>query len=155
MSHLFDVHAAFLTAHQHGQFACSIEHHAKVKFTSDVATGFDDDLIALFAGGARLDRHQMVAQHVGRRLTGFLGRFNQLNAVLVAVFGKRTLAATACVNLRFNHSHLAPQFSVGIRSFFGGSSQLVFKDRHAKLFEQFLALILVNFHKFLFRITRL
>ena len=59
--------------------------------------------------------------------------------MLITVLRKRSFASTAGVDLRFDHRDLAPQFGVGIRRLFGGSSQLVLKDRYAKLFEQFLA----------------
>src|SRR5213593_3157736 len=71
---LLDLHSAFRRGHDRDTRSGTIQQHAKIKFTSDVAAILDVDPVDRFAFRTSLRRHQSHADHaLGYRADLFEG----------------------------------------------------------------------------------
>ena len=73
MRHVLDVHATFGAGNDGDAPAGPIDQHGEIELLGDINAVGDIEAVDLLAGGTGLDRHQRVAQHVGRRRAHTVG----------------------------------------------------------------------------------
>ena len=142
----FDVHAARAAGHQHRHRRRAIDDDSQVQLPGDVAAGFDQHAANCLAGRAGLNRDQFVAQQLAGHGGGFLGTSHELHAVLLRVVLDRALTAAAGVNLGFHHRNRPAQRAKRGRRLFRRARHDAIGQRDARLAQQLLPLILVDFH---------
>jgi hypothetical protein len=140
---LLDVHAARGAGNDDRAAAGAIDEQADVELAVDLQPLFDQHTPDLLPFGAGLVRNQRHAEHLLGELLGFVRGLGELHAA--------TLAAAACMNLRF-HDNDAAATAAGqpLRDVTGlGRGRGHFPSRHrdAEAREDGLGLILVDFHR--------
>ena len=139
MRHFLDVHAAF-AGDDHGDFLRrTVGHGRHVIFFLDVRAFFNQEAAHFLAFRAGLVRDELHAQDFAGQL------FNLFDAA--GEFDAAALAATAGMNLRLDHPHRAAEFLGGFNRLLNGEGRNAARHRHAKIAQDFLALVFVNFHE--------
>ncbi|GAB1395636.1 hypothetical protein MASR1M65_04130 [Saprospiraceae bacterium] len=133
MGHVLDVHAAFGRADDGDAAGFPVDQQREVKLARDVAAVLDVDAVDLLARRAGLHGDKGAAQHLAGEFGGFLHRFRQAHAALLARFGllELALAAAAGVDLRLDHPERSVQFPGGGLRLFGAQHDAAVGDRNA------------------------
>jgi hypothetical protein len=140
---LFDIHAAMLRGHEHHLGRRTVQHQAEIEFAVDGRTGFNQQALHLLPGGAGLVRDELHTQNLLGILVGLFDGLGQLDAA--------ALAATAGVDLRFDDDDRVAsreQRLGGVVGLFDGGGHLAAGHGDAVFAEDFLGLVLVDFHAF-------
>ncbi len=139
--HLFNLHAAGLRRHEDQLARRAVQHDAEIKLAIDSRGLFNQQPLHLLPLRAGLVRHQLHAEDVLRVQFGVFAGSRYLHAA--------AFAAASGVNLRLHH-HAArafgKQFARHGRRFFQRVGHFAPGHGHAILRQDFLCLILVNFH---------
>ncbi|MNI27536.1 hypothetical protein D3C73_812740 [compost metagenome] len=138
VSHFLDVHAAFAGGDEGDLLRGAVSDQRHVVFLLNVGAVFDVQATNLLAFRAGLVRDQLHAQDFRGQLAHVVQRARQLDAT--------ALAAAARVNLCLDDPHRSTQLFSGSHGLVDGKSGDPARHRDAKLLQQFLALILVDFH---------
>ena len=148
MRHLLDVHASFGRNHIGDARCLAIDQHREIEFLCDVGAVFDVETIDLLACRAGLHRHQSLAEHVLREACNFIHRLREPHAALRIrrQFLELALAATTGVNLRLHHIDRTGQRLRCGNRFVDCEGRRSRRHRHTEIFQDSLALILVNVH---------
>ena len=94
---MLDVHSALGACHDQRARCLAIQNNAQVEFFRDIKTLLNEHFVNDFAFRPRLRGHQRLAQQLRGFGGSFGGAFRQLDS--------STLAAAACMDLRFDHNH--------------------------------------------------
>ena len=126
----------------------AVDQQREVEFLGDVDAVGDVEAVDLLAVLAGLDRHQRVAEHVGRRGADLVERLGQPDAALGvgAEFLELALAAPAGMDLRLHDIKRPGQLLRRLDRFLDDHRGEAGGDGHAELGEQFLGLIFVDVH---------
>ena len=133
-----DIHAAFARRHHADALRGAIGDDANVVFLLDIGAFLDKQATHLLALGAGLMRDQLHAQDLGGELAHLIDRTRQLHAA--------ALAPAARVNLGLHHPDWPAELLGGGDSLLDRKRGNAARNDHAKLPEQFLALVLMDFH---------
>ena len=104
------------------------------------------DRLHLAAGGAGLDGHQRVAEHLLRVIERLGLGSGDFHAALETV-GKGALAAPAGVDLRFYDNEPLGKSGEGRREIGGGAGRHALRHGDAMFFQQGLGLVFVDVHR--------
>ena len=142
---LLDVHPAFAAGHDHGRAGGAIHQDGEIKFFLDLDRLGDEHLVDQAAFRSGLMRDQCLPDHLGRDAAGLAGRLAKMHAALEAV-GETSLAASAGVDLRFDHDGIRAEFAghflrIGRRA--GHGTARVVRTEFG---EEFLGLVFVDIH---------
>ena len=101
---LLDVHAALGRGDDGDAAGLAVDQQREIEFLGDVDAVGDVEALDLLAVRPGLDRHQGLAEHLGRMLAHFVDRVGEADAALgvVAEFLELALAAAAGVDLRLD-----------------------------------------------------
>ncbi|MDT4839293.1 hypothetical protein FQZ97_730790 [compost metagenome] len=138
VGHFLDVHAAFAGGDERNLLGGAVGDQRHVVFLLDVGAVFDVQAADLLAFRAGLMRDQLHAQDFRGQLADVVQRARQLHAA--------ALAAAARVDLRLDDPNRSTQLFSGSHGLVDGKSGDPARHGDAKLLQQFLALILVDFH---------
>ena len=145
----FDVHAAFgRDDHRHAP-GRTVDEQREVEFLVDVGAVGDVQAVDLLARIARLDRHQRVAEHVGRRGADLFLVPCEPDAALGigAELDELALAAAAGVDLRFDDIERPGQLLRRLDGFLDGQRREPGGDGDTEFGEQFLRLVFMDVHR--------
>ena len=137
---LFDVHTAGRRGHKNVAAGHAIERDAEIKFLVDRQAFFDQQRLYLVAFGAGLMRDELHSEYLGSDLLCFFGRFGELYAA--------AFAAAAGVDLGLNDDDVGAEFACCGLGLFRCPRDDAARNGNAVFFENCLALIFVNLHKF-------
>ena len=100
-------------------------------------------------GGAGLQRHQRVAEHLRREEADVLRLEGDAHAALLARVGflELALAAAAGVDLALHRPHRAAELGGGVDRFFGRERGKAARHGHAEALEDGFALVFVDVHE--------
>src|SRR5690606_31376666 len=138
LGHFLDVHAAFAGSDERNLLRCAVGHDGYVVFLLDVGAFLDVEAADLLAFRAGLVRHELHAEDLGSQLTDFIDGASQLDAA--------ALPTTTSMDLSLDDPDRSTQFLGRCHGFVDGKGGDSAGHSHAKFLQQFLALILVNFH---------
>src|SRR5687768_16048750 len=137
---LLDIHSAFRACHQADAPPASVQHQADIKLFPDIETLLNQKPphnLALRSGLVRNKRH---TQYLSGEVLHFVDRLRQLYTP--------TLTASTGVDLRLYNPRVPAQFSSGLHCFINAEAGDSRRCGNAKLVQDVLSLILVNFHGF-------
>src|SRR5690606_32199451 len=138
MGDFFDVHAAFARGDDGDLLGGAVGDQRHVVFLLDVGAVFDVQAVDLLSFGAGLVRDQLHAQDFRGQLAYVVERTRQLHAT--------ALATATGVDLRLHDPYRPTQLFSGSHGLVDGKSGDPARHGDAKLLQQFLALILGDFH---------
>ena len=138
MGHFFDVHAAFAAGHHRDLLRGAVGDGSDVILFLDVGAFFDQQATHLLAFGAGLVGLQLHAEDLARQLLHFFERAGQLDAA--------PLAATTGMDLGLHHPHRAAELLCSFGGFLHAERGVATRNRHAGCAQDFLALVLMDFH---------
>ncbi len=135
---LLDVHAALARGHQRHALGAAVNHHAEVQLLLDVGAFFDQQPAHLLALGTGLVRLQLHAEDPARMRLHLVERLGDLDAT--------ALAAAAGVDLGFHHPPASAELLRRLHRFVHAEARIAARGGDAVLAQDFLALVLVDFH---------
>ena len=139
VGHFFNVHAAFARRDERNLLRGTVGHDRHVIFLVDVGAIFDVEAAHLLALRSCLMGFELHAQDLTGQTLDVVDGLGHFHAA--------AFASATCVNLGFHHPHRAAQFLSGFHRLLNGECWDAAGDRHAKLTQDFLALVLVNLHE--------
>jgi arylsulfatase A-like enzyme len=137
--HFFNVHAAFAGGNEGHLLRGAVGYHRQVILFLDIGAVFDVQAPHLLAQRAGLVRLELHAQDVAGARLDLVDRLGHLHAA--------ALAAAARMDLRLDHPHRATELLCRLDGLLHRESRNAARDRHAKLAQDFLGLVFVNFHE--------
>ena len=136
--HFLDIHAAFTAGHHRDGLRRPVGHGGDVVLLLDVGTLLDQQTAHLLALGAGLVRLQLHAEDFAGQLLHLIKRTRQLDAA--------ALAASAGMDLRLHHPDRAAELLRRLDSLVHGESGIAARHGHARLAQEFLALVFMDLH---------
>ena len=122
---MLNVHTAFRRDDERDALGCTVGHDRHIVFVLDVCTVFNEQTAYFLTHRAGLVRDQLHAQNFAGEFFDIVNRARQLHAA--------ALAASARVNLRFDHPDGAAQFLRRFNRFLHGESGNAARHRNAEL----------------------
>src|SRR3989339_573132 len=139
MRHFLDVHAAFTGGNKGHLLRGPVRHHGHVVFLLDIGTVFDVEATYLLAFRASLVGLELHSQDLASDALDIFNGLGNLDAA--------TLATAPGVDLRLDNPYRAAEFLCGFHRLLNGERCNAARHWHTKLTQDFLALVLVNFHE--------
>ena len=137
--HFFNVHAAFARRDKGNLLAGSVSHDRHVIFFVYVGAIFYIETTYFLAFRTSLMGFELHAQDLARQTFNVVNGFRHFHAA--------ALAASTGVDLGLHHPNRAAQFLSGFHRFLNRKRWNAAGNGHAKLTQDFLALVLVNLHE--------